>query len=138
VVTLVDSSALYAHLDARDQNHAAAVGAFATLLETGDRLITHNYVVVESSALVQRRLGAEALRSLIDDLLPVIEIHWIDETMHRLATAAMLGSLSRAISLVDWTSFAVMRELRIGRAFAFDADFASQGFRTIPDGLPSL
>lgn len=133
MVTLVDSSALYAYLDARDQNHAAAIDAFATLLESGDRLITHNYVVVESSALVQRRLGAEAVRSLFDDLLPVLEVHWVDEATHRLATAAMHGSLSRAVSLVDWTSFVVMRELMIERAFAFDADFTGQGFSTIPD-----
>lgn len=88
---------------------------------------------LESSALVQRRLGAEAVRSLFDDLLPVIEVRWIDEATHRLAAAALLGSLSRSISLVDWTSFVVMREMMIDRAFAFDADFASQGLRTIPD-----
>jgi predicted nucleic acid-binding protein len=133
VVTLVDSSALYAYLDARDRNHSAASDVLAELLESGDLLITHNYVVVETSALVQRRLGAEAVRSLFDDLLPIIEVRWIDEATHRLATSAMLGSLSRAVSLVDWTSFVVMREMMIDRAFAFDADFASQGLRTIPD-----
>lgn len=132
-MTLVDSSALYAFLDAGDRNHAAARDALTELLEAGDRLITHNYVVVESSALVQRRLGAEAVRSLFDDLLPVMEVRWIDEATHRLATAAMLGSLSRAVSLVDWTSFVVMREMMIERAFAFDADFVSQGLHTIPD-----
>ncbi len=132
MVTLVDSSALYAYLDAGDRNHAAARDAFTALLEAGDRLITHNYVVVESSALVQRRLGVEAVRSLFDDLLPVIEIRWIDEATHRLAAAAMLGSLSRSISLVDWTSFVVMREMTLDRAFAFDADFVGQGLRTIP------
>lgn len=131
-MTLIDSSALYAYLDSADQNHTAARATFAELLKAGDQLVTHNYAVVESTALVQRRLGAEAVRSLFDDLLPVIEIRWIDEATHRLATAAMLGSLSRAVSLVDWTSFVAMRESMIDRAFAFDADFARQGLRAIP------
>ena len=49
-----------------------------------------------------------------------------------MATSTLLGSVSRAVSLVDWTSFVVMREQGIDRAFAFDADFTHQGFSMIP------
>ena len=65
-------------------------------------------------------------------MLPVVRVLWIDEPMHRLATAAMLGSLNRGVSLVDWTSFVAMRELGIDRALTFDADFGSQGLQVIP------
>ena len=136
MVTLVDSSAFYAYLDAHDANHRPAKEAFAELVEARDDLVTHNYVVVESSALIQRRLGAEAVRAFLEDVRSAIRVVWIDEPTHRLATAAMLGSVSRAVSLVDWTSFVVMRELRIGRAFAFDADFESQGMQVIPARQP--
>jgi predicted nucleic acid-binding protein len=34
--------------------------------------------------------------------------------------------------VVDWVSFEVMRREGIGSAFAFDAAFDAQGFRTIP------
>ncbi len=136
MVTLVDTSALYAYLDERDANHAAARDAFRSLLDAGERLTTHNYVVIESCALVQRRLGALAVRSLLDDVLPVIEIRFVDESIHRMAVAAMLGSVSRRVSLVDWTSFVVMRERGIEQAFAFDADFSQQGFSTIPEPSP--
>jgi len=132
VVTLVDTSAFYAFLDARDGNHATAKAAFARLLEARDDLLTHAYVVVESAALIQRRLGAEAVRVFLDDLLPVTRIAWIDESTHRQAVAGLLGSAGRGVSLVDWTSFVVMRHLGIGRAFAFDADFATQGFEVMP------
>ena len=64
----------------------------------------------------------------LDDFLPVVRISWIDESMHRVATAAMLASLNRGVSLVDHASFVTMRELGVQRAFAFDADFESQGF----------
>ena len=136
MVTLVDTSALYAYLDERDANHAAARDAFRSLLDTGERLTTHNYVVAESCALVQRRLGALAVRSLLDDVLPVIEVRFVDESIHRMAAAAMLGSVSRSVSMVDWTSFVLMRELGIERALAFDADFSQQGFSTIPEPAP--
>ena len=131
-MTLVDTSAFYAYLDARDRNHPSARMTLTELIEARDDLVTHNYVVVESSALIQRRLGAEAVRVFLDDILPAVRIHWIDESTHRLATAAMVASLNRGISLVDWTSFAVIRELSIDQAFAFDADFGAQGFQLIP------
>ena len=128
MVTFVDSSALYAFLDVADANHARAKATMTELLAAEGDLVTHNYVIVETSALIQRRLGAEAVRVLLDDVLPAIRTIWIDEPIHRQATAAMIGSLGRGVSLVDWTSFSVMRERGIGRAFAFDADFETQGF----------
>jgi len=131
-VTFIDSSAFYAYLDARDENHQLARETLTELIEARDDLVTHNYVVVESSALIQRRLGAEAVRVFFDDVLPATRVLWIDEPMHRLALAAMLGSLTRGVSLVDWTSFVTMRELGIDRAFVFDADFESQGLQVIP------
>jgi uncharacterized protein len=42
----------------------------------------------------------------------------------------VLAAGRRQISLVDWTSFTVMRERSITHAFAFDNDFESQGFET--------
>ena len=40
-------------------------------------------------------------------------------------------SESARVSLVDHASFALMRSLGIGRAFAFDDDFAHEGFELI-------
>jgi predicted nucleic acid-binding protein len=38
----------------------------------------------------------------------------------------------RKVSLVDWTSFLVMRRRGISTAFALDSDFAAEGFEVIP------
>jgi predicted nucleic acid-binding protein len=40
--------------------------------------------------------------------------------------------LRRRVSLVDWVSFELMRRLRLEAAFAFDRNFAGQGFATVP------
>ena len=95
-------------------------------------MVVHSYVVIETAALVQRRLGMAALRRLHEDLLAVMHTHWIDRDLHIAAVAASLTAGRRAISLVDWTSFIVMRRLGISTAFAFDAAFIEQGFTVRP------
>ncbi len=90
--------------------------------------MTHSYVVVESVALTQSRLGAAALRRLCNDLLGVIEVGWVGADLHHAALTALLASDSRSVSFVDWVSFAFMREQGIADALAFDQHFARQGF----------
>jgi predicted nucleic acid-binding protein len=64
--------------------------------------------------------------------LPVVAIAWVDEALHAEAREALLGSGRRHVSLVDWTSFLVMRRHGVARAFAFDPDFREQGFEVLP------
>jgi predicted nucleic acid-binding protein len=121
---------LYALLDADDDAHARAADALAAL--RGHDLITHSYVVVETSALAQARLGVQALRSLHESLLAPVAIEWVDERLHRAATTSLLAAGRRNVSLVDWVSFELMRRRGIDTALAFDPDFADQGFAVVP------
>ena len=129
---LVDTSALYALLDRDDANHADAERSFADLRRRASELVTHNYVLVEAAALVHRRLGPAATRALLEDLLLPVEVIWVDRDLHRRAESALLAAARRRLSLVDWTSFEVMRRLGVRSAFAFDRDFAAEGFALIP------
>lgn len=63
-MTFVDTSALLALLDADERRHDACAGAWRLLMDEDEPLITTTYVLVESFALVQARLGLRALRSL--------------------------------------------------------------------------
>ncbi len=130
MTTLVDTSALYALLDRDDGHHPEAADLLPRL--AGERLVVHSYVVIETAALVQRRLGMGPLRHLHDDLLAVMHTHGIDRDLHSAAVAASLTAGRRDISLVDWASFLVMRRLGISTAFAFDAEFVEQGFTLRP------
>ena len=131
----LDTSALLALLDAEDLFHDEARPRWERLLDGvragGHVLSTHYAVVVETSALIARRLGPEAVRQLHDDLLPIAEIVWINDRLHRRATAAMFAAGRRDASLVDWLSFEVMRRRRIRRAFTYHGDFGEQGFGRI-------
>jgi predicted nucleic acid-binding protein len=128
----VDTSALYAVLDRDDQNHPLAKSTWGTLLQGDDALIVTNYVVVETTALVQHRLGMEAVRVLCGDVLPAIDVHWIGEDEHMHAQNALLAADRRKISLVDCSSFHVMRRRMVRTAFAFDPHFREQGFEVQP------
>lgn len=131
MTVFVDTSALYAQLDPTDANHERAVRAFAELVRN-DQLLTHNYALVESCALIQARLGIDAVRALLRDVMPLIEVRWVERTVHEAAETALLAAGRRQLSLVDWTSFEVMRRSGIERALAFDSDFARQGFDVVP------
>ena len=61
-----DTSALYAVLDRDDENHAEAVRRLSEISSAHATLLTSNYVVVETCALVQRRIGQAALRTFRD------------------------------------------------------------------------
>ena len=121
---------MYALLDHDDQFHEEAKRVFATL--SGDEPVTHNYVLVETVAIAQRRLGEVAARRLIQELLPVMTTFWIDEAAHAAGVAALLAALPTKISLIDFVSFEVMREQGISRAFTFDDDFRVAGFEPMP------
>lgn len=127
----IDTSALLAVLDEADREHSGAIGTLRRLQEGGEQLVTHNYVVVEAISLAQRRLGLAAVRDLVHEVLPQLEILWIDEAAHQAAVSALLASPSRSVSLVDRVSFHVMRERGLQRAFVFDADFEAEGFEAL-------
>jgi predicted nucleic acid-binding protein len=124
----VDTSALYALLDVDDANHLPAAAIWKTLLKGGATLVTTNYVLIETVALVQSRLGLEAVDAFLAELAPVLAVRWIDEAAHRIAQAMLLAIQRRAVSLVDCSSFVIIRELGYADAFAFDRHFIEQGF----------
>ncbi len=128
----LDTSGLYALLDADDANHSRAAKTWSVLLERDEELVTNNYVLVESFALFQNRLGLESVRVLQQRFLPLFRTVWIDEDVHTAAMTALLTTAKRRLSLVDCASFETMRRAEIGTAFAFDRHFAEQGFVQIP------
>lgn len=127
----VDTSTFYAILDADDECHSAAGAAWVRLLESHDVLHTTNYVLVETAALLQRRIGMDGLRTLTADILPVVHILWVDEGIHRSAHHALLVSSRRDLSLVDCVSFEAMRRLGLERVFCFDPHFIEQRFKVV-------
>jgi predicted nucleic acid-binding protein len=128
----VDTSALYAFLDRDDANHKKAKKAWSEYLSKNNVFITTNYVLIESYALIQHRLGMDALRDLQTRFLPLMAVEFIGPDAHRAGVSALLSAARRRLSLVDCISFDTMRTLGISDVLTFDPHFAEQGFRVIP------
>jgi predicted nucleic acid-binding protein len=127
----VDTSGLLALLNAKDDNHTRAGRAFANLRVRQAPLVSTSYVLVETYALVGRRLGLEAVRSFRTDFAPLLDVVWVDEAGHDAGLDLLLDRRRRRLSLVDAVSFITMRQRHVVEAFAFDPHFEEEGFSLV-------
>lgn len=128
MIAFIDTSAFFALLDREDSNNRKAKNILEKILIPQNTLITSNYVVIESFSLIQHRLGLQAVREFHEDMLPLINIEWINKSTHQSGVSALLTASRKKLSLVDCVSFEIMRNLGIKKVFAFDPHFEEQGF----------
>ncbi len=128
----IDTSALFALLDADDAGHPEVKAAWVKLLETNALLVTSNYILVETFALMQNRLRMKAVELFQQDIVPLLTIRWVDASVHAAAVSAMLAAQRKRLSLVDCSSFEIMRMNSIRKAFTLDRHFREQGFECMP------
>ncbi len=132
MAVFADTSALYALLDADDENHVGSAETWRRQITGSDEnMVTTNYVLVETFALVQSRLGLEAVREFQESIVPVLSVEFVTPETHRLGVAALLAASRRGLSLVDCVSFEVMRDLGIKSVFTFDSHFRQYGFTPV-------
>ncbi len=128
----IDTSAFFALLDRDDDNHAKAKRVWNSILGDDNVLVTSNYILVESFALIQSRLGIEAVRGFQEAIMPLVNIEWVDNVAHKSGVSSLFAAGRRRLSLVDCVSFDIMRNSGIKEVFTFDSHFAEQGFRCMP------
>ena len=129
----VDTSALLSLLDRDDARHEAVVDALSGLADDRAHLITTSYTIVESGALVRRRLGVKSFNALGRVISDSVEIVWVDSDLHWRAWRQAGKSAGRGPGLVDWVGIITMQDLKIKTALALDRHFQKQGFATVPD-----
>jgi predicted nucleic acid-binding protein len=127
----VDTSGFYAFLDGTDPFHLAARDAFQLAVRERRQLVCTNYVLHESQAVIQGRLGWEAVDAFLDRLVPLCEVVWVDGRLHDLGVARCRQAREQRLSLTDCVSIETMRRRGITAAIAADDHFAREGF-TIP------
>lgn len=128
----IDTSGFIAVLDKDNARHTEAAKTWMDILTSEEDLVTTNYVLVETCALVQNRLGMTAIKMFQEDVVPVLRIEWIDKDVHHAAMAIMLAAGRKKLSLVDCVSFETMRLLGVTTAFTLDKHFKEQGFMCRP------
>jgi predicted nucleic acid-binding protein len=128
----VDTSAFYAHMVKSEESHVAVRDTFARLLDQGRPMWTTSFVMVETMALLQHRIGLAAARDFDEEVLPAVQVRWVDEHLYRLGIDRLWREDRRQLSLVDVVSFEFMRIEGLETALAIDPDFAEAGFRVLP------
>lgn len=117
----VDTSVWYAAADSSEENNKRAKG----VLTANEPLVTTDHILIETWTLLRYRLNrhaAERFWEVLRSGLAAIEAVGPAD----LETAWQIGVAFRDqdFSIVDRTSFAVMRRLGIERAASLDADFS--------------
>jgi uncharacterized protein len=105
-----------------------------TLYHTARIRVTHSYVLAEFVALAHaRRLPRMAALAFVSDLVenPDIETVWVDEALHREATALLMARPDKTYSLCDAVSFVLMRQRHVTEALTTDHHFAQEGFQRL-------
>lgn len=132
----LDTSAIVAMVDHRDEFHERAIKTAENLSGDGSQLWTHNYLIVEAAAVLQRKLGQRKLgigNSLI--LLAraedIAKIHWVTPQEHERAVYRLDQRNRRNLSFVDCVSFVLMEQYDSTTAFAYDSDFETEGFQLV-------
>jgi uncharacterized protein len=129
----IDTSAFYALMDRADPYHRCAVDLWPSLLEDPVCLLTSNYVVSETMALIQHRLGFEAAALWHKDVLGVMRICWVDQVTHQRAHELWLGLRRHQCSQVECVSYVIMHQNRIEKVFTFNRSFADLGFELLAE-----
>lgn len=123
----LDTSGVIALADDKDIFHPKAREMFEASLQAGEEIVLHNYLVVESAALLHRRLSRESsLRFLRESR--TFSIVWVDKKLHNQAEDYLAEYGSSDLSFVDAVSFLVMRSRGISNFIGFDKHFIEAGF----------
>ena len=117
----VDSSIWYAAVDSSDRSNPSA----KAILKSGEALVTTDQILVEAWMLLSRRLKRDVAERFWGNLREgAVAIEPVGSADLEAAWQIGLSWPDQDFSIVDRTSFAVMRRLGIERAASLDDHFA--------------
>ena len=131
---LIDTGALLAIANPRDQYHGRAVDRSRGFLATGGRWVGTALVLGELHGHLLHRRGPGLARMVVAQLMADPAFEWRDVPLG-LIQAAIDAWLVRygdqPFSLTDAVSFELMRREKLTTAFAFDQDFVTAGYELL-------
>lgn len=132
-ISFVDASAFYALEDSDDVNHEEAV-TIRRAIKKGKlqirRLYTSNYILDETLTLIRMHLGHNQAIDFGERIKKsrIVNIVRISAEVEERAWVIFKKYKDKRYSFTDCTSFALMEEIGIKNAFAFDRNFEQYGF----------
>ena len=117
----IDTSIWYAAADSGDHSNSRS----KTILREGEALVTSDHVLVETWSLLHHKLGRNVAERFWEGLRSgIAAIEAVGPADLEAAWEIGISWRDQDFSIVDRTSFAVMRRLGIERVASLDEDFA--------------
>jgi predicted nucleic acid-binding protein len=131
----VDTSAWYA-LEVEDEINHEKARSFLSELATGQHgvAITTDYVLDETMTLLQSKKGLPVSVAFIEKIRKSksVRVFWVSESIFDKALDIFRKTIDSQWSFTDCTSFALMKDLAITKAFTLDNHFKQAGFHKLP------
>lgn len=132
----VDTAGWAYYLDRQDTLHPLILALVQHTVKQKRYLITTNYIITELVALLSSRyhLPRQQVITAINALKTdtAVEIVHIEQSIDDEAWALLEARLDKKWSLVDASSFVVMKRFSITQALTTDHHFSQAGFIQVP------
>jgi len=128
---VIDTAAFFALVSSEDEFHDLAAMAYRDMVDEERRLLTTSYVLVETQALIHRRLGFDVLKTLVESIAGIVDVVWVSASAHDQAWPSFEDRRGVGLSLVDWTVALAARQSGAS-VFSFDSGFSEEGLELIP------
>ncbi|MDP2762999.1 MAG: PIN domain-containing protein [Enterobacteriaceae bacterium] len=126
----VDTSALIALFNSKDQCHSKATIYFEALDPNTVQFHTSNYIIDETITRIRVQDGHHYALEFCKHFFTskIFHVHYIEKDIEKAALELFKKYFDKELSFTDCTSFALMKQLKIKKAFTFDDDFIKVGF----------
>lgn len=132
----VDTSGWCSYLSRKDPLHTVTTRLVKWSVKDHKGLVTTNYVIAEVVALLSSRyhLNRNELINLVNAVKTdaSVKIVYIEQSIDNEAWALLQARLDKEWSLVDASSFVVMRRFGMTHALTSDHHFTQAGFIRLP------
>ncbi len=129
-----DSAAFYALADKDDQYNEKALDYLRSAIQKHTVFITSNWVINETAMLISRSVSKNAAIRFLDTSTtnPSIEIIRIEAAVEQEALELFRKYKDQDFSIVDCSSFVLMRKTNCKQCFTFDDHFRTMRFTVEP------
>lgn len=130
----VDTSAWYVLAVSSAPQHRKVSDALRHRIQRGARIVTTNFIVAETHALLLRRTSRKVALTFVREVrrTPNIVVESSAEYEELAVTEWLEKFDDQSFSFTDAVSFAVMSERGVSDALALDHHFSIAGFVVIP------
>ncbi|MBI3991367.1 MAG: type II toxin-antitoxin system VapC family toxin [Candidatus Omnitrophica bacterium] len=129
----VDSFSWIALINKSDNHHEVSLKTIEDFLNKQVKLITTNYVVIETINALSKVEFRKAVIEFIDKLekSPSVEIVKITDEIYNNAWRLYQQRMDKDWGIIDCTSFEVMRIFNLKKAFTNDKHFKQAGYSLV-------